>query len=105
VAGLAIATTVIAAVAYSVFEGTGPLESFYWSIVSGSSTGYGDITPKTRAGRIVTVIYLTVALWVITPILTARIAAYMIVNNDAWTDGEQEKLKSDVTAIKEKLGA
>lgn len=105
VVGWAIGCTIIGAVAFCVFEGTTDvLASLYWAVVSGSSTGYGDIAPKTAPGRITTIVYLIVMLWVITPVLTARIAAFMIVNNDAWTDNEQESLKNDVAAIKAKLG-
>ncbi|ASZ74807.1 cAMP-dependent Kef-type K+ transporter [Mycobacterium phage Phabba] len=101
----AVGFTVAGTLAYSLFEHVTPFESLYWAIVSGSSTGYGDYSPATVGGRVVTIVYLVIMLWVVTPVLTARIAAYMIVNNDAWTDNEQETLKQDIADIKRKLGA
>lgn len=104
VVALAILFTVLGGVSFWFFEGTNPIDTLYWAIVSGTSTGYGDVTPKTVGGRITTLVYLILMIYVITPILTARIAAYMIVNNDAWTDTEQETLKNDIAYIKGKLG-
>lgn len=105
VAAWALGMTLVGAGLYWLFEGVHPFEALYWSVVSGSSTGYGDYSPKTVPGRILTIVYLIIMLWVITPILTGRIAAYMIVNNDAWTHGEQEQLKADIAAIRQKMGA
>jgi hypothetical protein len=44
-------------------EGYQPLtysEAIYWSIITASSTGYGDITPRTTTGRIIAAILGTI---------------------------------------------
>jgi hypothetical protein len=39
----------------------------------------------------------------IVPLITARMASYMIVNNDAWTNLEQEQVKSELVEIRKEL--
>lgn len=38
------------------FKGIG--QAYYWAVVTSSTVGYGDITPKTRLGRVVTCIII-----------------------------------------------
>lgn len=103
VAAWAAGLTVVGALLYWNFEQVNPFEAMYWSIVSGSSTGYGDITPKTAGGRITTMVYIIVMIWVVSPILQGRITAYMTVDNNAWTNDEQEEVKDGIRALRAEI--
>ncbi len=52
-------------------------EALYMSFISGTTTGYGDITPHTTLGRIVTVAIIISGM-VLTSVLTATIASWFV---------------------------
>lgn len=103
VAAYAFGVTLVGMGLFWLFEGGNAFDALYWAVVSGSSTGYGDLTPKTVGGRLTAIVYIVIMIWVITPVLTARIASEMIVNSDAFTHDEQEQFKSDLAEIKQLL--
>jgi len=43
---------------YSSVEGWGLVDAFYFSIVTLSTVGYGDLSPKTDIGKIFTSLYI-----------------------------------------------
>ncbi|MFV0295946.1 MAG: potassium channel family protein, partial [Hyphomicrobiaceae bacterium] len=49
---------------YSYAEGWGWLDSMYFSVVTLATVGYGDLAPKTAAGKIFTMIYTFIGLGV-----------------------------------------
>lgn len=52
-------------------------KALYWMFISGTTTGYGDITPRTPAGRTLTVMIILSSM-VLTSILTATIASWLV---------------------------
>jgi ion channel len=52
---LAAAVTVLGQIAGRK-EGWSPFESFYWSFVTATTVGYGDLRPVTRASRILAIV-------------------------------------------------
>lgn len=92
----------LATIGYCVFEHVTPWDAIWWSWVTGSTTGYGDIYPHTVGGRIVAILLMTF-MFVWGCVFTARLASHMIVNNDAWTHNEQEQIKADLQAIRNLL--
>ncbi|KAJ3107413.1 potassium channel, sub T, member 2 [Phlyctochytrium bullatum] len=49
------------------------MQSFYFIVVTLSTVGFGDITAKTRAGQLVVILLIFVALSVVPPIITSLI--------------------------------
>lgn len=43
-------------------EGWPPFESFYWSFVTGTTVGYGDIRPMHKSSRIIAIIIALIGL-------------------------------------------
>ena len=56
---------------YHRIEGWGWLDSFYFSSISLTTVGYGDLAPKTDAGKIFMIIYIFSGIGVILGFLDA----------------------------------
>jgi voltage-gated potassium channel len=55
---LVILTLVSGTLFYSQVEGWSLLDSLYFSIITLTTVGYGDLTPATAAGNVFTIVYL-----------------------------------------------
>jgi len=88
-----VATMMCASIAYSVAEGENIVNSLYWSIVTATTLGYGDFSPHSAAGKLVTSLLITFTVFIMIPATTANIASWLIVNRDAFTHEEQEGIK------------
>ncbi len=73
----------IASIAIYLFENTSSggniqhlYDAFYWSIVTISTVGYGDITPQTIGGRLVTVTLILTGLGVLSFFTSIIVAAF-----------------------------
>ena len=62
---LVVVTLASGAVFYRVAEGWSLLDSLYFSVITLTTIGYGDLSPSTTAGKIFTMIYIFVGLGII----------------------------------------
>ena len=69
---LAFTTAIIfwASVFYRYVEGWSWIDSFYFSVVTISTVGYGDFSPETAAGKLFTIAYIIVGLGVFVTTVT-----------------------------------
>lgn len=88
-----LAIIVVSGIGYSLFENKSVLDGFWWAIVTAFTVGYGDSVPNSVGGRIIAGLLMTISVFIVVPIITARMASKMIVNDDAWTNQEQEEIK------------
>lgn len=89
----------VAAGVFDLAEGKDFASSLWWSIVTATTVGYGDLSPTTAAGRIVAIILMHLTTLLVMPLLTAEIAAKLIVNSDAFTHDEQEEIKQGLARL------
>ena len=73
-------------------------------MVTAMTVGYGDTFPITTGGRIIGALLMHIVPLVLIPIITARIASGLIVNNDAFGHEEQEDIKRALKQIQTHLG-
>ena len=52
-------------VVYRYLEGWNWLDSIYFSVITLTTIGYGDIAPKTDAGKLFTIFYILIGLGII----------------------------------------
>jgi voltage-gated potassium channel len=70
-------------------------DAFWWSIVTATTVGYGDLSPTTTEGRLIAVVLMLVGIGFIS-ILTATIAS-------SFVEGDQRGAARDVEHLEERL--
>ncbi len=76
---------------YWAIEGTGPVASMWWAIVTGTTTGYGDYSPVTTAGRGVAVFFM-LSMLLLVLCVGAHFTRTVLHDPDAFTDAEQREM-------------
>lgn len=76
---------------YWAIEGTGPIASMWWAIVTGTTTGYGDYSPVTTAGRGVAVLFM-LSMLLLVLCAGAHFTRAVLHDPDAFTDAEQREM-------------
>lgn len=95
---IAIATT-----SFHFTEGLSYGQSLWLSFVTATSTGYGDVAPKTFAGQVTAVALMHATIFIIIPLAVARILSVVLQDRNAFTDAEQEEMKRLLNEINQKV--
>jgi len=88
----------IAAFVFSMVEPVGFGDGVYWAITTATTTGYGDISPETVAGKI-TANTLQVSGLILGAFLVAHILERLRPNEHVNTDAEQDWLAESIRLI------
>lgn len=103
VAVIYVVCITLAASLFSYFEGETFLKSLYWAGITATSTGYGDITPKTGLGMVLAFLLTHLSIFFIAPLIVVRLTQRIIRDDNEWTHEEQEKVKATLARIESKL--
>ena len=70
----------IGTIFYNQIEGWGVLDSLYFSVVTLSTVGYGDLTPTTAAGKVFAIVYMLFGLSLLTSFVSMLARERQIIN-------------------------
>ena len=90
----------VCAALYRVFEAKVSFgDALWWAVVTASTVGYGDISPKTPEARFMAALLISVMVLIVVPLITAHFASKLIVDQDAFRHEEQEEIKANLRAV------
>ena len=89
---------------FMLIEGHGFGESLYWAGTTATSTGYGDISPKTTGGEILAFVLMHLSIFGIAPLIIVRLVDRLNENRDAFTNDEQMRILEGIARIEQALG-
>lgn len=92
-----------AAAAFAVLEGHSFLDSIYWAATTATSTGYGDISPKTTGGKGIAVLLMHASIFFIIPMIVVRLIDQLNEDRDAFTHEEQVHILDGLARIEQRL--
>lgn len=78
--------------------------ALYWAATTATSTGYGDISPKTGAGQFVAVTLMHLSIFVVAPLIVVRLVDRLNEDRDAFTNDEQQQILECLARIEARLG-
>lgn len=76
---------------YHFVEKLGWIDAYYYSVITLTTVGYGDITPKTDAGKLFTTLYLFIGIGIITAFISTSVKRRALKMQQRHQD--HEKLK------------
>jgi voltage-gated potassium channel len=79
--------------------------SLYWAGATATSTGYGDITPKSVGGQMLAFVLMHVSVFCVAPLIIVRLIDRLNENRDAFTHEEQTLILEGLARIEAELKA
>ena len=77
--------------------------SLYWAGATATSTGYGDITPKSVGGQMLAFVLMHVSVFCVAPLIIVRLIDRLNENRDAFTHEEQTLILEGLARIEAEL--
>jgi voltage-gated potassium channel len=100
------------ALLFMQLEGGTLSDAFYWAGTTATSTGYGDLSPKSVPGRLLALALMHASIFVVAPMIIVRLIDRLNVDRDAFTHEEQahiavaiERVEARLTAIEQRIAA
>ncbi len=98
-----LALIMFAAFLFMWLENQSLWTSIYWAATTATSTGYGDLSPKTFPGQLLAIILMHVSIFGVAPMIIVRLVDRLNVNRDAFTHEEQVHILEGISRIEQRL--
>jgi voltage-gated potassium channel len=106
---VAITTIIVSVGALAIFaveNGQNPSiaslgDAFWWAIVTATTVGYGDVSPKTTEGRLIAVALMLVGIGFI-GVFTATVASFFFDQDKTQSVNELAQLKASLARVEQK---
>jgi voltage-gated potassium channel len=98
-----LALLLICATLFMWLEGQSFWTSLYWAATTATSTGYGDLSPKTVGGQVLAVVLMHVSIFGIAPLIVVRLVDRLNEDRDAFTHEEQLHILEGIARIEARL--
>jgi voltage-gated potassium channel len=92
-----------AALLFMLLERQPFMDSLYWAGTTATSTGYGDISPKTTGGKMLAFVLMHLSIFGIAPLIVVRLIDRLNENRDAFTHDEQVQILNGIERIEARL--
>lgn len=89
---------VCSSIAMSILEGKSFADALWWSIVTTTTVGYGDISPATPAGRIIAIVLMIFGISLIS-MLTGTITTYFTAKSEECADSKSVPENNDCAEL------
>lgn len=99
-----LTSLVISAWLFSTFEGKPFFDGLYWSCVTSTTTGYGDLLPTQPATKILFIVASHFWVFFCIPCVIALLLGTVIKNMHQFSHEEQEWQEDAIKALADKLG-
>lgn len=99
-----ILTLLVAASGFVALEDVSFLDGIYWASTTLTSVGYGDLSPATWGGKVMTIVFQLWSMFVLLPCAVAVIIDLVRVDEHKMTHAEQEWMFSALETISTNLG-
>jgi voltage-gated potassium channel len=90
---------VACSVAFMWIEGHDFATSLYWAGTTATSTGYGDITPKSTAGQVLAFFLMHVSVFCVAPLIVVRLVERLNEDQNAFTHEEQVHILEGIARL------
>ena len=102
-AAIYLTLLLVCATLFMWLEGQNFWTSLYWAATTATSTGYGDLSPKTTAGQILAVVLMHVSIFGVAPLIVVRLIDRLNEDRDAFTHEEQLHILEGIARIEARL--
>jgi voltage-gated potassium channel len=91
------------ALLFMTLENRAFFESLYWAGTTATSTGYGDISPKTVSGQILALALMHLSIFGVAPLIVVRLIDRLNEDRNEFTHEEQVRILEALARIEATL--
>lgn len=94
---------VISAFLFHWWEKIDFTDALYWSGITMTTVGYGDISPHSVWGKVLSVFLANFSIFFLAPLIVVRMIEHLVDNHDRFSHEEQEDIKRKLSTIESLL--